>query len=50
MTKLSGKEMTYMSSDSVCSTSTNGVDEMYPTEFLNTLKFPGTNYVTTFVI
>jgi ATP-dependent DNA helicase PIF1 len=40
MTKLSGEEITYNSCDSVCETSTCGVDGLYPTEFLNTLKFP----------
>jgi hypothetical protein len=41
MTKLSGEEITYKSCDSVCETSTGGVDGLYPTEFLNTLKFAG---------
>jgi hypothetical protein len=41
MTTLSGEEITYKSCDSVCETSTGGVDGLYPTEFLNTLKFPG---------
>jgi ATP-dependent exoDNAse (exonuclease V) alpha subunit len=39
MTKLSREEITYKSCDSVCETSTCGVDGLYPTEFLNTLKF-----------
>jgi hypothetical protein len=39
--KLQGEEVTYLSSDSVCSASINGLDSMYPMEFLNTLKFPG---------
>jgi hypothetical protein len=41
MDKLSGEEMIYRSCDSVCSASTNGMEELYPTEFLNTLKFLG---------
>jgi hypothetical protein len=41
MDKLSGEEMIYRSCDSVCSASTNGMEELYPTKFLNTLKFPG---------
>jgi hypothetical protein len=41
MNKLQGEEVTYLSSDSVCSASTNGLDSLYPMEFLNTLKFPG---------
>jgi hypothetical protein len=41
MSKLQGEEVTYLSSDSVCNASTNGLDSMYPMEFLNTLKFPG---------
>jgi hypothetical protein len=41
MEKLNGEEMTYRSCDSVCSASTDGTYELYPTEFLNTLKFPG---------
>jgi hypothetical protein len=41
MSKIQGEVVTYLSSDSVCSTSTNGLDNMYPMEFLNTLKFPG---------
>jgi hypothetical protein len=41
MDKLSGEKMIYISYDSVCSASTNGMEELYPTEFLNTLKFPG---------
>jgi hypothetical protein len=40
MTKLSGEEITYKSCDSVCDTSTGGVDGLYPTKFLNTLKIP----------
>jgi hypothetical protein len=40
MTKLSGEEITYKSCDPVCDTSTGGVDGLYPTEFLNTLKIP----------
>jgi ATP-dependent DNA helicase PIF1 len=39
MDKLSAEEMVYMSCDLVCTASTDGSDELYPTEFLNTLKF-----------
>jgi ATP-dependent DNA helicase PIF1 len=39
MEKLNGEEMTNRSCDSVCSASIDGTDELYPTEFLNTLKF-----------
>jgi hypothetical protein len=35
--QISGEEMIYKSCDSIC----NATDELYPTEFLNTLKFPG---------
>jgi hypothetical protein len=41
MDKLSGEEMVYRSCDSVCTASTDGSDQLYPTEFLNTLKFSG---------
>jgi hypothetical protein len=41
MDKLRGEEMVYRSCDSVCTASTYGSDELYPTEFLNTLKFSG---------
>jgi hypothetical protein len=41
MDKLSGEEMIYRSCDSVCSASTNDMEELYPTEFLNTLEFSG---------
>jgi hypothetical protein len=41
MDKLSGEEMVYRSCDSVCTRSADGSDELYPTEFLNTLKFSG---------
>jgi hypothetical protein len=34
-------EVTYLSCDSVCNASINGMEHMYPTEFVNTLKFPG---------
>ncbi|XP_075656237.1 uncharacterized protein LOC142626302 [Castanea sativa] len=36
-------EETYLSSNSICKASTNILDQdvMYPTEFLNSLKFPG---------
>jgi ATP-dependent DNA helicase PIF1 len=36
MNKLQGEEVTYLSSYSVCSASTNGLDNMYPMEFMNT--------------
>jgi hypothetical protein len=39
MNKLHGKEVTDLSSDLVCSASTNGLDIKYPMEFMNTLKF-----------
>jgi hypothetical protein len=41
MSKISGQEMTYKSCDYVCNASTDNSDEMYPIEFLNTLKFSG---------
>jgi hypothetical protein len=41
MSKLSGQEMTYKSCDYVCNASPDNSDEMYPIEFLNTLKFSG---------
>jgi hypothetical protein len=41
MEKLNGEEMTYRSCDLVCSAWTYGTGELYPTKFLNTLKFPG---------
>jgi hypothetical protein len=41
MDQITGEEMIYMSCDSVCNASVDGTDELYPTEFLNTLKFPG---------
>jgi hypothetical protein len=41
MNKLQGEGATYLSSDFVCSASTNGLDIMYPMEFLNTLKLSG---------
>jgi hypothetical protein len=41
MDKLSGEEMVYRSCDTVCTASIDGSDELYPTEFLNTLKFSG---------
>ena len=36
-------EETYLSADSLCKASSNILDQdvMYPTEFLNSLKFPG---------
>jgi hypothetical protein len=34
-------EVTYLSYDSVCNTSIDDMEHMYPTEFFNTLKFPG---------
>ena len=33
--------MTYLSCDSVCATTTKGMEHMYTKEFLNTLRFPG---------
>jgi hypothetical protein len=41
MSKIQGEVVTYLSSDSVCSTSTDGLDNMYHMEFLNMLKFLG---------
>jgi hypothetical protein len=41
MSKIQGEVVTYLSSDSVCGTLTDGLDNMYPMEFLKTLKFPG---------
>jgi hypothetical protein len=41
MTKLSGEEITYNSCDYVCETTIGIIDGLYPTEFLNTLKFLG---------
>jgi hypothetical protein len=41
MDQVSGEEMIYRSCDSVWNASVDGTDELYPTEFLNTLKFPG---------
>jgi hypothetical protein len=41
MEKLNGEEMTSRSCDSICNASTDVTDELYPIEFLNTLKFPG---------
>lgn len=41
MSKIEGEEVTYLSCDSVCNTTANDMENMYPTEFLNTLKFPG---------
>jgi ATP-dependent exoDNAse (exonuclease V) alpha subunit len=41
MDQISGKEMIYQSCDSVCNVSVHGIGEMYPTKFVNTLKFPG---------
>jgi hypothetical protein len=49
MEKLNGEEITNRSCDSVCSASIDGTDELYPTEFLNTLKFsriPIMNYIS----
>jgi ATP-dependent DNA helicase PIF1 len=44
MSQIPGEETTYFSSDTVCkSISTKeSQDQLYPTEFLNSLKFPGT--------
>jgi hypothetical protein len=41
MDMITGEEMTYRSCDSVYDASIVSIDEMYPTEFLNTLKFLG---------
>jgi hypothetical protein len=41
MYKLSGEEGVYRSCDSVYTASTDGSDALYPTNFLNTLKFSG---------
>jgi ATP-dependent DNA helicase PIF1 len=42
MSKIEGEEMIYRSSDTVCKATTKAsMEQMYPTEFLNTLKFPG---------
>jgi hypothetical protein len=41
MSKIQGEVVTYLSSDSVCSTSIDGLDNMYPMDFLNMLKFSG---------
>jgi len=41
MSQIEGEEVTYHSSDSVCKASTSSsMEHMYPTEFLNSLKFP----------
>lgn len=43
MQRLPGEEKTYLSSDSICKADFHNEDQdlLYPTEFLNTLKFPG---------
>jgi hypothetical protein len=43
MNQIQREEMTYLSCDTVCKAMTNNssMEHMYPTEFLNTLKFPG---------
>ena len=43
MKMIPGEERTYYSSDNVCkaSVNTNKEDILYPTEFLNNLRFPG---------
>ncbi|XP_059311363.1 ATP-dependent DNA helicase PIF1-like [Lycium ferocissimum] len=43
MQMIPGEGRTYFSSDNVCkaSVNTNGEDLLYPTEFLNSLRFPG---------
>jgi hypothetical protein len=41
MDQISGEEMIYRSCESVCNASIDGIDELYPTEFLNTLEFSG---------
>jgi len=41
MSQIEGEEVTYHSSDNVCKASTSSsMEHMYPTEFLNSLKFP----------
>lgn len=44
MNQIPGEEVTYLSSDTVCKSTTTkeNEDQLYPTEFLNSLKFPGT--------
>jgi len=42
MSQIEGEEVTYLSSDSVCkATTSKSIEHIYPTEFLNSLKFPG---------
>lgn len=43
MSQIQGEEVTYLSCDTVCRATTNNSDmeDMYPTEFLNSLSFPG---------
>jgi ATP-dependent DNA helicase PIF1 len=42
MNQIQGEEVTYRSLDTMCKATTNNIrmEKMYPTEFLNTLKFP----------
>ncbi|WVZ88360.1 hypothetical protein U9M48_034890 [Paspalum notatum var. saurae] len=44
MSQIPGEETTYLSSDTVCKaiSAQESDDQMYPKEFLNSLKFPGT--------
>jgi len=44
MSQIPGEETTYLSSDTVCKaiSTKESEDQLYPTEFLNSLKFPGT--------
>ena len=41
MSQIKGEEVTYLSCDSVCTTTTKGMEHMYTKEFHNTLKLPG---------
>jgi hypothetical protein len=41
MSHIQKAEVTYLSCDSICNTSINVMEHMYPMEFLNTLKFSG---------
>uniref|UniRef100_K3YXY4 ATP-dependent DNA helicase n=2 Tax=Setaria italica TaxID=4555 RepID=K3YXY4_SETIT len=43
MSQIPGEETTYLSSDTVCKaiSTKESEDQLYPTEFLNSLKFPG---------
>jgi hypothetical protein len=41
MSHIQEAEVTYLNCDSICNASINGMEHMYPMEFLNTLKFSG---------